>query len=273
MKTAFEQVMARVAAGGVMEPAPDTSDDDWPASPREDHFRTVRTDSGAAAEMLLPCSRCTEGWVHITDERGYDFAVHCRCWPWRLAVNEYQRAGLPREAADMTFKMLDVGVIGNSSALSAALFGSSGGVLMYGPTGTGKSHTASALMQRAVLCQGVRARWLRWPDAVAEVKATFSDKSKCGEALIREWGGVQLLVLDELGVGNASEWEQDTLTRILSLAADSGTRVIATSNYDLEELERRVGARAWSRLQRCAQVEVQAADYRARRYRDEGDAQ
>lgn len=131
------------------------------------------------------------------------------------------------------------------------------GYLLSGRTGSGKSHQAALLFWRAAL-RGIPTLWLPW-DALNRWMVRSDDLPPWMDpGRVRQMRG--LLVLDDLGSGKLTEWQQSNLVQLLD-ALDRSARLVITTNLGAggptSPFARWVGPRAASRIMgRCVALEV-----------------
>jgi DNA replication protein DnaC len=146
------------------------------------------------------------------------------------------------------------------------------GLLLMGPVGTGKTHLAVAALQELVTGKGVAARFVDFTALVLEIQMTF-DGSGSSREILRPLVDIELLVLDELGAGKATQWVMDLLYYLVNTRYLEGRTTVFTTNYSdfasapaSESLTDRVSARIRSRLfEMCRRVELRGEDYRRQR--------
>lgn len=142
-------------------------------------------------------------------------------------------------------------------------------LLLLGPTGTGKTHAAFGAL-RAAASKPRRTRVGRFitPPWAA---TTFADliaamrPSKLGdaEAVMRKHLEVDLLLLDDLALGKASEFVEEVTYRLLNGRYVEMRPSIFTSNLPLEQLRESLGDRIASRLaETCTRVVLTGEDRR-----------
>ena len=147
------------------------------------------------------------------------------------------------------------------------------GLFLYGPPGTGKTMLAAwaliEMIQRGHLA--VRRDYpVRWSTMAARFVRTpaWLDAQRPGQpsgsaSEPREVHQAAVVVLDDLGVENPTEWARE---RIYTLIDDRYVRrlpTLVTSNLQLGEIAVRLGKRTASRLaEMCAQVELSGPDRR-----------
>jgi len=146
------------------------------------------------------------------------------------------------------------------------------GLLLMGPVGTGKTHLAVAALQELISAKGVPGRFADFTSLVLEIQMTFDGQGSSRE-ILRPLIDVELLVLDELGAGKATQWVMDLLYYLVNTRYLEGRTTIFTTNYSdfvattgQESLTDRVSARIRSRLfEMCRRVELRGGDYRRHR--------
>jgi DNA replication protein DnaC len=142
------------------------------------------------------------------------------------------------------------------------------GLLVMGPVGTGKTHLAVAALQELVEVKGVAGRFMDFTALVLEIQMTF-DGTGSSRDILHPLIEVDLLVLDELGAGKATQWVMDLLYYLVNSRYLSNRVTIFTTNYSdfpssgQESLSDRVSARIRSRLfEMCRRIELRGEDYR-----------
>lgn len=106
----------------------------------------------------------------------------------------------------------------------------------YGECGTGKTFLASIIAQE-FLRRKKRVVFGDVPSLLEAIKRTFKGG---GEDLLERYCNCDLLILDDLGAGQVTEWSVGVLYQIINDRYNEGKRVIVTSNFDLDKLERRL---------------------------------
>jgi DNA replication protein DnaC len=135
-------------------------------------------------------------------------------------------------------------------------------LLLRGGYGVGKTHLAAAIANK-VATSGTRVVFVVVSDLLDHLRATYQPGSpvsydRRSNEVRRAW----LLVLDDLGVQNATPWAQEKLFQILNYRYLSGLpTVITVSSDDWHRLD----ARLQSRLQDasvCTMIDIDAPSYR-----------
>ncbi|HBG10491.1 MAG TPA: hypothetical protein DDX25_10820 [Firmicutes bacterium] len=112
------------------------------------------------------------------------------------------------------------------------------GLILAGPSGTGKTHLAAAI-----------ANELRSRFSVAFVYLpTLLEKMRMTNVPLEPLLHADLLVVDDLGSERATDWTMERLLIIVDGRLNNLKPTVFTTNYDLQDLDKRVGMRVASRV-------------------------
>lgn len=144
-----------------------------------------------------------------------------------------------------------------------------GNLLLLGPTGTGKTHLAAALIRRVASARAQTiGRPLRWralshPQFNADMRPSPDGAHNAQMAACQ---ATDLLFLDDVGAGMSTDWTADTLYRLADVRWSRQRPTIAASNLIPTELRAFAGQRVWERLtDEATVVTLTGASRRARR--------
>lgn len=143
------------------------------------------------------------------------------------------------------------------------------GLLLFGGVGAGKTHLAVGIAQR-LLDRGIECRFCDHRELLKRIQSTFDPANPATEAgVVGPLLAADVLILDDLGVGRATDWALETLHYIVNHRYSQRRATLVTTNLEVGEglgedsLLRAVGQRLYSRLhEMCVLVAMHGADFR-----------
>ncbi len=135
-----------------------------------------------------------------------------------------------------------------------------GWLLLEGAYGCGKTHLAAAIANFAV-SMGVPTLFLTVPDLLDMLRFSYKAEDTTFEERFNEIRNAKLLILDDFGTQNATDWAQEKLFQIINYRYINKLPMVVTTNLNLSQIE----ARIRSRLQDpelVSNVRINAPDYR-----------
>ncbi len=118
-----------------------------------------------------------------------------------------------------------------------------GWLLLEGTYGCGKTHLAAAVGNTR-LSQGDLVLFITVPDLLDHLRSTFGPSSEVGyDETFDRIRNAPMLILDDLGAENASEWAQEKLFQLLNHRYSRRLPTVITTNVDLDTLDPRIRSR------------------------------
>lgn len=135
-------------------------------------------------------------------------------------------------------------------------------IVLHGPPGVGKSRAAAATL-KAVLAQGARGTFLRQEALSAMVRSCYgSNATRTEDQIMSELLGMDLLVLDEIGVGKTTEHEIRMLNAVLAGRHEEMKPTLTTTNLARPDLESYLGPRLSDRMKSWTWIGCEWPSYR-----------
>lgn len=247
----------------------------------------------ALCSHIAACGTCGgSGFAKGRDEGGYEVVRPCAAEGLRRRVGLFNGAGVPAayhgskldtyqarggNQSEIVFQFLHLYERLQVSVLPGGkLAPRTRGIGLSGPPGVGKTHLLTAMARDLVVNLGVAVKFSDFSSLLWNLKAGFDAGRGTGE-LLQPLIDAEVLFIDEMGKGRATEWE---LTVVDSLVSERYNRSLTTffaTNYPfragdaasfnaaggrgraeprLEALADRVGDRVYSRLQEMCQLLV-----------------
>ena len=135
-----------------------------------------------------------------------------------------------------------------------------GWLLLSGSYGCGKTHLAAAIAN-FVVDVGIPTLFLTVPDLLNSLRFSYDDPESTFEQRFDEIRSAPLLIMDDFGTQNATEWSQEKLFQILNYRYINKLPVVITTNLMLEEMEPRIRSRLED-PEMVTSVKIIAPDYR-----------
>ena len=137
-------------------------------------------------------------------------------------------------------------------------------LLFTGDFGTGKSHLSISITKK-LMEQGYKCLFLSLPKLLTKIKRTYNKGGGTEDELLDIIRKVDLLVIDDIGSEQQTEWSTSKLFEIID--DRSGKATIYTTNLNSIDLKERVHERSFSRIMENTEVVVMnGEDYRRRNF-------
>jgi DNA replication protein DnaC len=130
----------------------------------------------------------------------------------------------------------------------AAQHGLARGMVLYGSTGTGKNHLATAIVNH-VLNDGYSTSIIKVSDLMGKFRQAYGRENGLTEdKLFKQLQQLDLLVIDEVGLSHNSVDERVQLNRVIDNRVLAVKPTIVISNLDVDGLKQTLGAAIFDRL-------------------------
>jgi len=131
---------------------------------------------------------------------------------------------------------------------------------LRGKYGCGKTHLAAAVANVAV-SMGIKTLFITVPDLLDTLRYSYSGSGPNFEERFEEIRQSHLLILDDFGTQNATEWAQEKLFQIINYRYINKLPLVVTTNLDLDQIEGRIRSRLED-PELVTKVHILAPDYR-----------
>ncbi len=249
------------------------------------------------AEQGWECPVCAgRGGFMARDPNGYEFFQSCACEKLLRRLSLFNAANIGVRYQNSTLESFSAATPDQEMARNMARDFTlmypkvRGGLVFWGPVGTGKTHLVVGIFRELTLRKGVGCRFVDYGNLLQDLKRSYSSHQG-DSAVMLPLVDVDLLVIDELGKGRGTEWEESVLDDLISRRYNANRITLCTTNFEpwtaSEEraqsanpayqaragmslsagsrptLRERVGERIFSRLcEMCEFVKVTGSDYR-----------
>lgn len=109
------------------------------------------------------------------------------------------------------------------------------GLYIEGTNGTGKTHLAAAIALQ-LISEGVPVICKTSSDLLMDIKRSFDDSTVNEVQVLDVYKKVDLLIIDDLGKEQCSDWSMSTLYSILNDRYEDMKPTIVTTNYNTDQL-------------------------------------
>lgn len=121
-------------------------------------------------------------------------------------------------------------------------------LLLIGTPGTGKTHLSSSVIRNILQHSRRSARYTTSANIAQKMMDTWTDTSRSENEVINYFSSFDLLVIDEYGLHDRHEKRLELVHKILYSRYDSMKSTLLISNFTLQNMQRDLGLRLWSRL-------------------------
>jgi DNA replication protein DnaC len=135
-----------------------------------------------------------------------------------------------------------------------------GWLLLQGGYGCGKTHLAAAIANFAVDI-GVPTLFITVPDLLDALRSSYHEAGTSFEERFEEIRQAPLLILDDFGTQNATQWAQEKLFQLMNYRYINRLPLVVTTNLPVEDMEGRIRSRLED-PELVTNVRILATDFR-----------
>lgn len=129
-------------------------------------------------------------------------------------------------------------------------------LLLLGGVGTGKTHLANAIANKVIREQGKTVLYSTVGNILRFIRSTFNGSETSELEAYQVFSDPDLLIIDEIGVQKASEFELMALFDIINDRYENMVPTIIISNHGVDELSNYLGDRVVDRLREGGELIV-----------------
>lgn len=230
------------------------------------NFFKIKPD-GPGAEKEIKCPLCQDQGIIVDG----DIAYPCSCVKHQSTLRKFTSANMTPFLAANTFDKFDLrfysphlrldkegptyramaekAVHGAKEFVARYLEqGTSQGILFAGAVGCGKTFLAGSITN-ALLEHDKQVLFLVVPDFLDDIRATYQKQGEFSEAdLMDAARKTEVLVLDDLGAHNFTEWTQNKIFSLINYRMNHGLPCVITTNLSISQMNEVIGERTISRI-------------------------
>jgi DNA replication protein DnaC len=143
------------------------------------------------------------------------------------------------------------------------------GVVLWGSVGTGKSTVCKAVINKFA-SKTYTCKFVSVTDALKAIRGSIGKTDTSIELECAKLINPNLLVFDDLGVDNASDWAKEQIFSIFEARSRAKKHTWFTTNLDPDKIEEIYGSRIHERmLEHCTFVAMSGDSFRKMKYKAE----
>ena len=226
----------------------------------------IKNEKVSGEQQHYHCERCQDQGIYFVEGK----AVICNCKLAEIRNEHRNLSGITPYLQKQTFSAFDLSYYDNEKqdkngmtyrnkaekiyeeARKFVQNIASGevveGMMFTGPVGSGKTFLAAAIANGLIDCD-CKVKFVVMPDFLDEIRDSYRLNAENSEKdLMAEIKHVPVLVLDDLGAHNYTDFAVRTIYAILNYRMNYQLPTVVTTNLSGEEIEKELGSRILSRL-------------------------
>ncbi|SHK66131.1 ATP-binding protein [Desulforamulus aeronauticus] len=218
----------------------------------------------------IQCEKCEDRGLYMEGE----FAVPCICVQRKALENKFRNCQIPKSMLKHSFNNFKLSYysptvkeplskrtyleIAQRTLHYAEDFAKAfvegdvrEGLLLQGQVGSGKTFLACCIANYVLQNSDKAVLFVIVPDLLEKIKASYSNVGNYTEySLVEAACEVPLLIMDDLGAHNYTEWTKNKIYNIINHRVNQELPTIITTNLDVsDDLVKLVGERTVSRIE------------------------
>lgn len=223
-------------------------------------------------EKSYRCPICKDQGVYFKNGIGYI----CRCSKKEMTDIRREKAGITPHLSKQTFQKFDLSFYDGMNRCKNGLTyrenaekvqneakafvndiiegKNPSGMMFQGSVGGGKTFLAASCANE-LIDHGQEIKFIVVPDFLDALRESFQESSPLSEGeLMSEVKNTPILILDDLGAHNYTDWSIKTIFAILNYRVNYEKPTIVTTNLEWENIEELLGSRIVSRLMEACRI-------------------
>lgn len=209
--------------------------------------------SDSTKSQISLCPDCKDlGWKYVPAGKGVAVA-RCGCIQKRIVEKYVPKKYQAAKVEDFRPEV--------SAGARRWMASPTGGMLLFGPAGTGKTHLAFGVFIE-LISKRLPAKFSRAADFFQAIRSSYSEGGPGEIEVMQEYLQAPMLILDDLGAGNLSAHQRQYTHELIDQRLNSGSPTVITTNWSLAEIAEKMDERIASRLQEYHLIEFNGKDRR-----------